>query len=242
MNIALLGPPGTGKGTLGKLITTRAADDSSLGGTWIEFDAGTRLREYAYSGETPDQLTLRALLEDGQLAPTDLMMRFYREWIRTHSADDRHILSSGIPRKDQADYFVRDIESGAYSCEALIRLVVPEGKEDVLARRLEGRRTCVNKECGEIFHNDFRPPAKEGVCDSCGSEVRSRTEDMDPEARRRRIRIQTEAMAPAAERLRAAGVPVFDIDATQDIEVVYREAQTIIRRRLLAQRRPGMRR
>ena len=42
-------------------------------------------------------------------------------------------------------------------------------------RRLGGRRTCA--ENGHVFHVEFDPPKKEGVCDVCGSPLIVRDDD-----------------------------------------------------------------
>lgn len=229
MNLVVLGLPGTGKGTLGKAITSASAHDRQLGGRWIEFDAGSRLREHAYAGDAADQVELRRLLEGGQLAPTEMMMRFYREWIQAQADAGMHILSSGIPRGDQTDYFLADIAAGEYTCDGLVWLDAPV---DVLIRRLAGRRTCTNTECGEIYHIDNRPPANEGICDSCGSAIVGRPEDQDETTMRKRIRNNAEKMESVRAAFREAGIPVFSLDGTMDPELVFGEVRAIIRRSL----------
>ena len=46
--------------------------------------------------------------------------------------------------------------------------------DDEVVRRLGGRRTCPN---GHVFHVEFDPPEKEGVCDVCGAELIVRDDD-----------------------------------------------------------------
>ena len=55
--------------------------------------------------------------------------------------------------------------------------------DEEVVRRLGGRRTCPN---GHIFHVEFDPPEKEGVCDVCGEPLAIRDDDK-PEVIRNRL-------------------------------------------------------
>jgi adenylate kinase len=225
MNLVLLGPPGSGKGTVG------AALAEQLG--MIEFDAGSHLRQWA-SGDLPEQQALAAALAAGEFAPTDLVMRLYREWVIAHEAAGRAILSSGIPRGDQADHFLRDLEAGAYGCDGLLWLDAPT---DALVARLSGRRTCID--CQAIYHVVHAPPCAENACDACGGTLQVRPEDACAAATRRRIDLYHERTAPVRERLRAAGVRVVDIDASTSPDRVIGRAKQAASR--LGVRAPGVR-
>ena len=65
--------------------------------------------------------------------------------------------------------------------------------DDEVVRRLSGRRTC--RKCGHVWHVEFDPPAKEGVCDICGGELFQRDDDQ-PETIRRRLEVYNEQTAP----------------------------------------------
>ena len=56
--------------------------------------------------------------------------------------------------------------------------------DDEVVRRLGGRRTC--EENGHVFHVEFNPPEREGVCDLDGSELIVRDDDK-PEVIRKRL-------------------------------------------------------
>ena len=66
-------------------------------------------------------------------------------------------------------------------------------------RRLGGRRTCV--ENGHVFHVEFNPPEREGVCDVDGSELIVRDDDK-PEVIRHRLETYHEKTEPLIELLR----------------------------------------
>jgi adenylate kinase len=229
MNIVLLGPPGSGKGTVGAALSRK------LG--MAEFDAGSHLREWA-SGAGEEQRALKGALDAGEFAPTPLVMRIYREWVAGAMGAGRKVLSSGIPRGDQADIFIADLEAGHYPCNGLIWLDAPVG---VLIQRLVGRRTC--GDCNTIYHVDFAPPAKDGCCDACGGSLTVRGEDSSPAATRRRIELYQERTLPVRERLAAAGVPVQGIDAARSSSAVIASAEAAVTgfRRSLVRGRPAVR-
>lgn len=215
MNIVLLGPPGSGKGTVG----ARIADTFGL----VTFDAGSALRERALNGSPEERELLRPVLERGATAPTPVMMAIYRDWIRTQFELGHGVLSAGIPRGEQAEYFLRDVREGVYGCDAVLWL---DASEDVLTRRLVGRLTCSS--CGEIYHVEFRPPANPDSCDRCGSTLFRRQEDTRLDLVRARIAEQTALMRSAIDQMLHADVPVITIDATRPINEVLEEAIHIV--------------
>jgi len=65
----------------------------------------------------------------------------------------------------------------------LTAVILIEVSEEEIVRRLSGRRTCPN---GHVFHVEFDPPSKDGVCDVCGEPLQTR-EDDKPEVVRHRL-------------------------------------------------------
>ena len=63
-------------------------------------------------------------------------------------------------------------------------------------RRLGGRRTC--EENGHVFHVEFNPPEKEGVCDVDGSPLIVRDDDK-PEVIRHRLEQYHEKTEPLVD-------------------------------------------
>ena len=72
----------------------------------------------------------------------------------------------------------------------VLELVVDD---DEVVRRLSGRRTC--RSCGQIWHVDFDPPARDGICDDCGGELFQRDDDRE-ETIRHRLEVYAEQTAP----------------------------------------------
>jgi adenylate kinase len=56
-------------------------------------------------------------------------------------------------------------------------------ESEELVKRIAGRRSC--PKCGAVFNVHFKPPQKEGTCDSCGSELIQRDDDKEETVRNR---------------------------------------------------------
>ena len=97
--------------------------------------------------------------------------------------------------------------------------------EDALVERIVGRFTCAN--CGEGYHDTFKKPAKEGICDKCGSTEFKRRPDDNEETVRTRMaeyRAKTEPILPIYE---ARGL-VSKVDGMADIDDVTKAIAAIL--------------
>ena len=84
-----------------------------------------------------------------------------------------------------------------------IELDVPD---DEIIKRVVNRLICTNKSCGAIYNKETKPPKQEGICDKCGSPLKQREDDSDPEAINRRLEIYEEKTSPLVEYYDKKGV------------------------------------
>jgi adenylate kinase len=172
MNLILLGPPGSGKGTQGE----RLQEDFRL----PYYATGNILRA-AVEGETELGRTAKEYMDQGDLVPDEVVIGVIAERIQGPEAADGFILD-GFPRTTpQAEALDAELERLGRQLTATLLIEVPE--EEVV-RRLGGRRTCV--ENGHVFHVEFDPPRHEDICDIDGSRLMIRDDDK-PEVIRRRL-------------------------------------------------------
>lgn len=172
MNLILLGPPGSGKGTQGE----RLQEDFRL----PYYATGNILRA-AVEGETELGRTAKQYMDQGDLVPDEVVIGVIAERIQGPEAADGFILD-GFPRTTpQAEALDAELERLGRQLTATLLIEVPE--EEVV-RRLGGRRTCV--ENGHVFHVEFDPPRHEDICDIDGSRLMIRDDDK-PEVIRRRL-------------------------------------------------------
>jgi adenylate kinase len=172
LNLVLLGPPGSGKGTQGE----RLQEDLRL----PYYATGDILRA-AVRDETELGRAAKEYMDRGDLVPDDLIIGMIAERVEGGEALDGFILD-GFPRTvPQAEALDRELAELGRELTATLLIDVPD--EDVLLR-LGGRRTCVDK--GHVFNVELDPPEQEGVCDVDGSELIVRDDDK-PEVIRHRL-------------------------------------------------------
>lgn len=172
LNLVLLGPPGSGKGTQGE----RLQEDLRL----PYYATGDILRA-AVRDETELGRTAKVYMDRGDLVPDDVIVDVIAERVDSPDARDGFILD-GFPRTmPQAEALDRKLEELGRAVTAVLLIDV---SDDEVMRRLGGRRTC--EENGHVFHVEFNPPKREGVCDLDGSELIVRDDDK-PEVIRNRL-------------------------------------------------------
>jgi adenylate kinase len=172
LNLVLLGPPGSGKGTQGE----RLAADFRL----PYYATGDILRA-AVRDRTELGRKAKEYMERGDLVPDEVIIGVISERVESPEAADGFILD-GFPRTTaQAEALDEEMERLGTQLTAALLIEV---SDDEVVRRLGGRRTCVKE--GHIFHLEFDPPKNKGVCDVCGSRLVVRDDDK-PEVIRHRL-------------------------------------------------------
>ena len=203
LNLILLGPPGSGKGTQGE----RLQEDFHL----PYYATGDILRAAVRDG-TEIGRQAKDYMDRGDLVPDDVIVGVIAERIDEQEAEDGFILD-GFPRTEpQAEAL--DEKLGELGREVSAAVLIEVAEEEVV-RRLGGRRTCPN---GHIFHVEFDPPEKEGVCDVCGEPLEVRDDDR-PEVIRNRLAQYHEKTEPLIDYYEARGL-LKRVDGDQPPEEV----------------------
>ena len=173
MNLVLLGPPGSGKGTQAK----RLQDSHHI----LQLSTGDMLRAEVASG-TERGIRTKEKIESGHLVPDALIIEMISERIRGEDARRGFVLD-GFPRTIPQARALDEMlaREGMH----LDRVIVIELDDDAIVERIVGRFSCEN--CGAGYHDKFKKPKLEGVCDVCGGTRFSRRADDHPETVRARI-------------------------------------------------------
>ncbi len=172
LNLILLGPPGSGKGTQGEGLQ----EDFRL----PYYATGDILRAAVRDG-TELGRKAKEYMDAGDLVPDEVIIGVIGERVEDPEAADGFILD-GFPRTvPQAEAL--DSEMRKLGREITAAVLIDVGDDEVV-RRLGGRRTCEAE--GHVFHVEFNPPGKEGVCDVDGSKLIIRDDDK-PEVTRKRL-------------------------------------------------------
>ena len=163
LNLILLGPPGSGKGTQGE----RLQEDFRL----PYYATGDILRAAVKEG-TELGRTAKEYMDEGGLVPDEVIIGVIGERVEGPEAADGFILD-GFPRTiGQAEALGAEMDKLGRSITAVVLI---DTDDEEVQRRLGGRRTCAKN--GHIFHVEFDPPKNEGVCDVCGARLIVRDDD-----------------------------------------------------------------
>lgn len=182
MNVILLGPPGVGKGTQG-LLLAEAKD-------WKHMATGDILRSNRREG-TPLGKEAQKYMDAGELVPDELIVAMVKDTLAS-LPEGKGVVFDGFPRTvPQAEALDGVLEELGRQVD---RVVVLEADDEVLVKRIAGRRSC--PECGSVYNVYFNPPKTEGKCDKCGADLVHRPDD-NPETVQNRLDVykaQTEPL------------------------------------------------
>ena len=186
--LILFGPPAAGKGTQARMVGAALKVPS--------ISTGDILRE-AVRNETELGKEARRYMESGALVPVDLVDAIVMERLQREDCARGFILD-GYPRTVHQAVF---LESAFKEDDLMIRVVGIEVADDVLIRRIAGRRSC--PKCGKVFN--FGTGGKEGaVCDEDGAELVSRKDD-SPEVMYQRLQVYHRQTRPLVDYYQGRG-------------------------------------
>ncbi len=172
LNLILLGPPGAGKGT--------QADRLQSDFTLAHISTGDMLREQVAEG-TELGREAQQYMTAGKLVPDEVIVGMITKRIGGDDARDGFLLD-GFPRNEaQAQALDQALGDLKRNLTAALLIEVPDQE---VVRRLAGRRVCV-KNPTHIYHVEFDPPKREGICDQDGSRLIQRDDDKEETIRTR---------------------------------------------------------
>jgi adenylate kinase len=171
MRLIFIGPPGSGKGTQAKRLSSRYGVP--------HISTGDMLREAVADG-TSLGVTADKIMKSGALVPDEIMIGMIRERLARPDAKKGFILD-GFPRTlPQAEKLDALVPGNGSEPLRVVRLLVPD---EAIVKRIALRRTCA--QCGAIYHLENQPPKVDGVCDKCGGGLVARPDDTEGAIRKR---------------------------------------------------------
>jgi adenylate kinase len=213
MNLILLGPPGAGKGTQAK----RLEEARGL----VQLSTGDMLRALVASGS---QLGAEAkkVMEAGQLMPDAVIIEMIAQRIAQPDCRNGFVLD-GFPRtRGQAEALDAMLAGRGTRLDHVIELAVDEA---ALVERIAGRFACAK--CGAGYHDRFKRPRLEGVCDVCGGTEFSRRKDDNAETVTARLAAYRELTAPILPYYRERGL-LRRVDGMAEPDEVTRQIDAVL--------------
>lgn len=213
MKIVMLGAPGAGKGTQADKI----ADQYGL----PHISTGDIFRKNIKEG-TELGKEAKGYMDAGKLVPDELTVRMLLDRVSQEDCSKGYILD-GFPRTiPQAEALDSELKRLGENIDFAIDVEVPDQN---IINRMSGRRAC--PKCNAIYHIEFIPPKKEGICDECGEELVIR-EDDKPETVKKRLEVYHEQTQPLIDFYDKKGV-LHTVDGTVDAEDVFEAIRSILK-------------
>ena len=172
MFIVLLGAPGSGKGTAGKIL----AQDLNL----AHISTGQIFRDHM-KNNTELGKKIHKYMDNGDLVPDEITIEMLINRLNEPDVENGAILD-GFPRNIAQTIKLDEIlENMNSKVDIALNIEVPF---DEIIKRIVNRRNCV--ECNEIYNTVFSPSKVEGICDKCGGKLYQR-DDQKPEIVQNRL-------------------------------------------------------
>jgi len=204
LNLVLLGPPGSGKGTQAK----RLAEEYHI----PHVSTGDMLRDEVRR-ETALGVQAKEIMDAGGLVPDKIVAGMILQRLDQEDCA-RGVILDGYPRNvEQAEVLDGILAELGRTLE---RVVLIDVADQEIVRRLSGRRSC--PDCGRVYHLLYNPPADGRTCDDCGAELVQRDDDRE-EVVRERLRQYHDKTAPLVDFYQRRGL-LIGIDGAQEMEAV----------------------
>ncbi len=205
MNLVFMGPPGAGKGTQAEIFHERHGIP--------HISTGDILRQAVQMDTTVGRMA-HVYMQRGDLVPDQGMQEIIQERLAGPDAATGFILD-GYPRTlPQADALDRLLAQSDRTLDAVVSFEI---REQVLLRRLTGRRVC--PVCGAIYHLENKPPKVAGHCDVEGAELIQRRDDA-PDTVLHRLRVFHQWTAPLIDHYRTRGL-FLAVNAERNVEEIH---------------------
>ena len=171
MKILLIGPPGGGKGTQAKKLSSKF--------NIPQISTGDMLREHVKK-MSPLGIKTKEFMDSGELVPDKLILEMMKKKLSNDECKNGYILDGfprTLPQAEGLDIILNEINS------KLDKVIIIEVNDNVIIDRMSGRR--VHKNSGRIYHIKFNPPKNDGLDDNTKEPLSIRSDDKEETVKNR---------------------------------------------------------
>ncbi|SMO86483.1 adenylate kinase [Paracoccus laeviglucosivorans] len=211
INIILLGAPGAGKGTQAR----RLIEERGL----VQLSTGDMLRE-ARRSDTDMGRRVSDVMDRGELVTDDIVIELIGE---KFAQGGKGFIFDGFPRTlAQADALQQLVATSGTQIDAVIELCVDD---QALVSRISGRMTCGT--CGEVYHDQTKPPKLQDTCDLCNTADLRRRPDDNPNSLNTRLLEYYKKTSPLLGYYHALG-NLHSVDGLAEMDSVASNIRSIL--------------
>lgn len=206
MNLIVLGPQGSGKGTQAEKLAGKYNLE--------HIDMGKSLREVARQDTPLGKEIYHIQNVTNKLVPSRILREVLHLKINSLPRE-QGILFEGVPRTtDQQQYLEEEVHNSGRKIDVVIFINIPE--EETM-KRIGKRWVCKKHQHVLIMGKDIK--SEKDKCPIDGSEIFQRIDDT-PEGIKKRLKVYREETMPVIEDFRKRGL-LIEIDGTPSIEEVF---------------------
>lgn len=205
MKILLIGPPGGGKGTQAKKLSSKF--------NIPQISTGDMLRDHV---KRMSELGIEAkeFMDKGELVPDELILKMMKSKLSDNDCNNGYILDGfprTLPQAKGLDALLDNIDSN------LDKVIIIKVDDDVIIDRMSGRR--VHKNSGRIYHIKYNPPKNEGLDDITNEPLSIRSDDKK-ETVKNRLKIYHDLTKPLINFYNIKNI-LFEVNGENEIENVF---------------------
>lgn len=206
--IILMGPPGSGKGSLSQWLVANKQ--------WMQLSTGDLCRQHI-ADKTEIGIQINEYINAGKLIPDELMISMIEESMLKKFTENKVLILDGFPRTvTQAKALDTMLTSDIFN-EIAVSVVELAVDDAVVRDRIMSRLICSNKACGLVYSTRDKNACKSMKCDKCESALIMRTDDTFGTLQKR-LDIYHESASALREHYKNCGI--VTINAGQSLEVV----------------------
>ena len=205
MKILLIGPPGGGKVTQAKKLSSKF--------NIPQISTGDMLRDHV---KRMSELGIEAkeFMDKGELVPDELILKMMKSKLSDNDCNNGYILDGfprTLPQAKGLDALLDNIDSN------LDKVIIIKVDDDVIIDRMSGRR--VHKSSGRIYHIKYNPPKNEGLDDITNEPLSIRSDDKK-ETVKNRLKIYHDLTKPLINFYNIKNI-LFEVNGENEIENVF---------------------